>query len=201
MRMTLRESAAVQTDRPLDPFRRELLKLGVAGSLAFGVLGAGAALSGCSRREAASAAGYAFLRDADLAVMRALLPAILAGTLPADATQRVARVEEALHRLDGFGVALSQFSQEALRQLFDLLSFGPTRRFACGIAAPWSEVDVAQADAFLQRWRDSSVGLFNGGYRALVKLACVSHFTIAASIGVTGYPGPLKYVFDAANAP
>jgi hypothetical protein len=168
------------SDAPVDSLRRELLKLGVAGSVALSAVSLGAGLSGCHAREESSAAGFVALRDGDVTLLRALLPAILAGAMPQDATERDARIVQTLSHLDQMAQRLAPASLHALRQLFDLMSFAPARRLACGVP-PWSEASAGELEAFLQRWRNSSIGLFNAGYRALVKLGCASCFTLPST--------------------
>lgn len=180
--------------------RRSLLKLGLAGSVVLGAAGLGAGLSGCHRREESAAQGHAFLHDADLHLFRALIPAVTAGTLPSEAAAREARMLEILRRIDGGCMLLGAPAQKELRKLFDLLNFGVTRRLAAGVSTPWSEVGVADADAFLNRWHDSRIGLFNAGYRVLVKLVAVSNYGIPAVWASAGYPGPLDYMYKAVNS-
>ncbi|TXH02805.1 MAG: hypothetical protein E6R07_14070 [Nevskiaceae bacterium] len=183
-----------------DPGRRSLLKLGLAGSLALGTVSLGAGLSGCGRREEAAAQGYRFLRDADLVLFRGLIPAVTASTLPTEAAAREARFAEILHRIDGSCLRLGAPAQKEVRKLFDLLNFGLTRRLAAGVSSPWSEVSEADALAFLDRWRSSSIGLFNAGYRVLTKLIAVANYGTPAVWASAGYPGPLDWMYKAVNS-
>lgn len=182
-----------------DPGRRGFLKLGVIGGLALGTVGMGAGLAGCHRNEQASAEGYQFFRDGDIALFTALIPAIVANTLTPEPDARRAGVGEILLRMDQACLRLGAPAQKELRQLFDLLNFGLTRRLAAGVAKPWDQVSEDDAAAFLDRWRNSSIGLFNAGYRVLIKLPTVTYFTMPQSWAAVGYPGPLKWMFDAIN--
>ncbi len=174
--------------------RRSFLKFSFVGSFLLATAGVGATLAGCSSREQATARGFAFLRDADLALLRALLPSLLEGA-PLDEV----RIEETLRRIDGLGARFQSHSQSKLRQLFDLLNLSITRRLTTGVSTPWASASSEQIAAFLERWCASSIGLFNVGYRALAQLAAVAYFGQPAAWSFSGYPGPLTAVYLAAN--
>jgi len=184
----------------LDNGRRSFLKLGVLGSLALGTVGLGAGLSGCHRQVEAAAQGFQFLRDADLKLFRALIPAITNGTWPEDKTAREARMLDVLRRIDGACWYLSAPAQAEVLKLFDLLNMGITRRLAAGVSGSWDQASVEDVDAFLNRWRSSSIGLFNAGYHVLNKLVVVSNYSIPAVWPLAGYPGPLDYMYKAVNS-
>lgn len=186
-------------DSPADPLRRELLKLGVAGSVALSAVGLGAALGGCGRREAASAAGFGWLRDAEVALLRALIPAILDGALPPAGAGRDAQLAETLQRIDASAQRYGAGTQHALRQLFDLMNFAPTRRLLCGVG-PWAQADAPALAQFLQRWRGSSVGVLGAGYCALTRMVGIAYYAMPATWRAAGYPGPLAWVYQGANA-
>jgi hypothetical protein len=174
--------------------RRDFLKLGMAGSALLALAGVGATLAGCSGRDAATAHGYRFLRDADLALWRALLPALLEG-LTLSATQS----EEALRRIDGVCFLFRPGGQAQLHRLFDLLNVGLARRWLAGVHAPWPEATLAQKREFLARWRSSRRATFNGGYKALSQLAAVGGYSQPVGWQACRYPGPLAAVYAAAN--
>jgi hypothetical protein len=184
----------------LDRGRRSFLKLGVAGTLALGTVGLGAGLAGCHRREEAVAQGYLFLRDADLALFRALIPVVTQGTLPVEAAAREARSVEILRRVDAGCWHLNAPAQGEVKKLFDVLNMGITRRLAAGVSTSWDKASADEVAAFLERWRGSSIGLFNAGYRALVKLIAVSNYGIPEVWPSTGYPGPLAWMYKAINS-
>ena len=179
--------------------RRSFLKLGLAGTMALSTVSLTAGLAGCHRAEEASAAGYGVLRDADLALFRALIPVVLAGALPQEIQMRDAQIAETLQRIDSGLQAVGSPTLKELRKLFDLLNFGITRRLAAGVPVPWAEASAEQIEAFLQRWHDSSLGAFNAGYRVLTKLVTVTYHQIPATWPQSGYPGPLAWVYQAVN--
>lgn len=180
--------------------RRSFLKLGLAGTLVLSTVSLTSGLAGCHRAEEASAAGYGTLRDADLTLFRALIPAILAGALPDESRAREAQITETLKRLDYGLQRVGTPTTKELRKLFDLLNFGITRRLAAGVPVPWSDASAEQVEAFLQRWRSSSIGAFNAGYRALTKLITVTYYQIPATWPQSGYPGPLAWVYKSVNS-
>lgn len=179
--------------------RRSFLKIGTTGTLLLGVAGVSASLSGCSGR-VQTMQGYGFLREADVEMLRALMPVILAGSLPLDAGARNDRLDATLLNFDATCLRLEPPGQGILVQLLDLLNGSLTRRLATGITTPWREKSEADVEAFLQRWRSSSFSLFNAGYKGLVKLVSVSHFGLPDTWKQTGYPGPLAAMYQAVNA-
>lgn len=177
--------------------RRDFLKLST-GSVA--LLAAGsitATLTGCAKQEL-PAGGYVFLRPADLALFTALTPVVLGSTLPDD--DRAAHIERVLKSIDATSARLLLPTQTALYKLFDLLNAGLTRRLTTGVSKPWAEAEPAQVQAFLTRWQNSSIGLFNAGYRALTKFVTGAWVGTDAGLKAAGYPGPWKPMFDAVNA-
>ena len=174
--------------------RRSFLKLSLAGSAALSAAGLTATLSGCGGGQA-PATGFQFLRDADVSLFRALIPQVM-DSVPLDA----ATAAECLQRIDLGCLLLGPPAQAELRKLFDLLNTGLLRRLSTGVSKPWERASAEEIQAFLVRWHDSGVSLFNAGYRALVKLVCVSYFCMPVSRKLSGYPGPWAPMYKAVNA-
>lgn len=187
-------------DDHFDLTRRSVLKLGVAGGVALGTTSLVAGLAGCGRREQAIAQGFAFLRDADVVLFRALTPVVLGDALPADAAVRELLVAETLKRIDDACFLLEPNAQAEVIKLFDLLHMRVTRWLTTGVGAPWAEAEAADIEHFLERWRGSSIGAFNAGYRLLTKLVAASYYAIPSSRTLSGYPGPLEAVYQLVNA-
>lgn len=188
---------------PLDAFsvdRRNFLKLGLTGTVVLGTAGVAGSLAGCGAREEAAASGLRILRDADVAFFRALIPVMLDGTLPEGETARGAAVTEVLRRIDDTLARLGAPAQAQLRQLFDLLHLRPTRWLTTGVGAPWAQASAAEISGFLERWRNSSVGLLNTGYNVLNKLCCISWFSQREAWTAAGYPGPLAWAYQTLNS-
>lgn len=170
--------------------RRGFLRLGLAGSISLGVLGQAALLGGCSRHPQA-ARGLQFLTPADVDLFTALLPVINGPAYPhtdAEVTH------SALRRIDDFCHRLNPAGQAELRKLFDLLGTRLLRRIAAGFSDDWPLADSARIDAFLRRWRDSRLGLFNAGYRGLVKLCTAAFWSLPPSAIAAAYPGVPDWV-------
>lgn len=180
--------------------RRGFLKLGLAGSAVLGTVSLGAGLSGCHAREQAAAQGHVFFQDADLALFTALAPVILADTLPAQEPTRAEHIRLLLQRMDHGCGLLAPSARAELRKLLDLLNLGLTRRLVARVSQPWEQADAQQISAFLQRWRDSSMGLFNSGYRALVAMLAGAHYGTPVGWAASGYPGPPRWIVDALKA-
>lgn len=174
---------------PVDGGRRTLLRAGLFGSVLLAGAGAAAALGGCAQRKESSSLGYQFLRDADLPLLRAVVAAVLGSLLPPAGAERDRLVDDILHRVDLSGHRLGPPAAKALTQLFDLLNLRATRWALTGIGE-WDEATPQQMQAFLERWRTSSLGLLNAGYRALVKLVAGAFYGTPAGWAAANYPGP-----------
>ncbi len=188
------------------PGRRRFLKTGLGGALLLGTLGTTAALNGCSTSPAgpigtadpATGAPYQFrfLTVNDIDLFRALLPAIVGPGLPAQPAERARTLNSTIERIDAGICMFGPANQKELRQLFDLLSFGPTRITVARVWSSWPGVSPDQAAAFLERWRTSSIGLFNSGYIALTKISNVSFYGDESQWQLSGYPGPPRWAMD-----
>ena len=55
---------------------------------------------------------------------------------------------------------------------------------------------TGEADAFLNRWRNSRIGLLNNGYIALSKIANVAFYGHQNQWHLTGYPGPQEWIVN-----
>ncbi len=168
--------------------RRGLLKFSLGATAFLATAGLGASLSGCSASQPAN--GYKALRDADLPVLRALIPVLLAGSVEAAKMQDA--VASTLQSLD---YSLDHLSPEMLkltRQLFDVLAMPVTRGPLTGIWGAWENASAEQIQHFLQRWQNSSLGLLRMGHSSLIQLVMMAWYGCQASWGHCGYPGPPK---------
>lgn len=180
--------------------RRSFLKLGLAGTATLGIAGLGGSLAGCGKREQAAAAGLHYLRDADVALFRALAPVALKGSLSADAAKLGAQLDSVVRGIDEASRRLGPPAQRELYKLLDLLHLRPTRWLTTGVGAPWPQASEAEIAAFLSRWESSSIGLFNAGYAVLMKLCCAGFFGQPDGWAVAGYPGPLAWAYQSLNS-
>jgi len=160
--------------------RRRFIQVGVAG----------AALLGTVRWLDAHSASPAALDARAAEVIRALVPVVLAGSLPTDAATRTRAIDETV---DAFGRAvrgLAPAIQEEIGEMLSLLSFMPTRLAMTGISAGWPEASADDIAAFLQDWRTSRLELKRAGYRALTQLIQGAWFDNPIAWRVIAYPGP-----------
>lgn len=179
--------------------RRSFLQLSTSAGLTLSAVSFTATLAGCAPAPGV-APGFKFLREVDLELFRALIPAVVGGHLPAGTAQREAAVHSVMQLLDATSARCNAPAQKALRDLFNLLNLSLTRRLTTGITAPWRETTTAEVEAFLTRWRESGSGLYAAGYRGLVRFIAVSFYGLPQSWPSVGYAGPLDHVYQAANA-
>lgn len=196
-------ASAGATAVDFNPDRRRLLKTGLGGSLLLGTASLTAGLSGCATAPAAPVAGdgshaaqpgYRFLSEDDLILMGALLPVVLGSAWPTDPAAQAQAREATLRRMDTGLYRLGAPNQKEMRKLFDLLNLGLTRALVARVWSSWDTATPGEIDAFLQRWRNSSVGLFNQGYIALARLCNMSWYGHADQWAQSGYPGPPAWV-------
>lgn len=164
--------------------RRRFLQVGLAGTA---VLVAARLLD----QSAPSAATPYRVLDARSAVlMEALVPAILAGSLPTDGTARAGAIRETVEAFDRAVSGLSPAVQAEIAQLLSVLLFAPSRIALAGVVSPWQEASLESVSAFLTRWRESRFDLFRAGYQALTQLLQAAWYDNALSWQAIGYPGP-----------
>jgi hypothetical protein len=180
--------------------RRGFLKLGAGGTAAFALLGAGVQLAGCSQQTARAADGFRWLTEADLAFARLLVAGVAGSALPADAAAAQAMIDEGVRRADLCLDALGTPAQKELRKLFDLVQWGPFRRFAGGVSSPWNEAGVADMQQLLTNFAGSRLALLNGAYRALAKTGSIVFWSQPAAYPAAHYPGPPAWAVGALNA-
>ena len=182
---------------PPDASRRLFLKVGAGFSAAVACTALLPALTGCGTSDTPPAPGLAYLKPADVALFRAVLPAIAIELEPMPAAQRHARIDAALKNIDGSIAAMGQNGQAELRKLLDLLSSTPLRWALAGIRTPWEAATLQQVRNFLARWRGSRFATLNAGGVVLVKLASVGYFVLPDTWEASGYPGPNPAVYRA----
>lgn len=179
----------------------------MGGALFLGTVSVTAGLSGCATVPAGrdyttlddinrSSYQFRFLTKDDIVLFEALLPALVGPALTEEPQQRRAQIRETIERID---TGIQQFgpaNQKELRGLFDLLNFSVTRVTVARVWSSWANASTADADAFLNRWRNSSIGLLNNGYIALTKVSNVALYGHEDHWHVSGYPGPPQWAVD-----
>lgn len=161
--------------------RRTFVKVGLIGGAVLAAAGAAALWLKPAARDASTS------EEARL-VLRAVIPALLAGALPADGAAQAR--EAALARTLAAIATLPPPTRLELGELFALLASRPGRWLA-GIDE-WETAGAEQAARFLQRWRTHSFDLFQAGYHALHDLVLGPWYADESTWDAIGYPGPPK---------
>lgn len=158
----------------MNPARRRFLQVGLAGTAVL------------------ATAGWFAMRPRP-GVVEALVPVILAGSLPPAPAQAAAvrEVAEAFHRAVA---GLAPEVQREIRQLLGMLAFLPTRLAFTGMATPLQEASPAEIARFLSAWRTSRFDLLRAGYQALTQLMQAAWYDNPMSWKAIGYPGPPRTV-------
>jgi hypothetical protein len=164
--------------------RRQFIKVGIAGAALF------AAARYLDRPLAAPSGGYRVLDESAAGIVRALIPVVLAGSLPREESASVRAISETLAAFDRAVSGLAPAIQEELMQLFSFLNFAPSRFAVTGVWAPIDEAPRDEIKAFLTRWRHSRFDLQRQSYEALTQLIQASWYDNPSSWKAIGYPGP-----------
>jgi hypothetical protein len=165
--------------------RRSFLK---AGALAALVLAAGGGIY----RYSHPPAPRGFVLDGEArSALHAVVPAILAGVLPTEASARARAIAGATERVKQTILGLPLATQQEVQDLFGLLALGPARRLLTGIPHGWLDAKDAEVSAWLQDWRTHRLALLRTAYQALHDLVLGSWYSDAANWAAIGYPGPL----------
>jgi hypothetical protein len=170
----------------METSRRTFLKVGVLGALAL-------AAGGGIYRATHAPALHPFVLDGEARMaLHRIVPAIMAGALPADPDQRAAAIEETILGVHQAILGLPLATQKEIEDLFGLLALGPARRVLTGIAGGWASANTEQVSAFLQDWRVHRLDLLRSAYAALHDLVLGAWYANPSNWAAIGYPGPLK---------
>ncbi|UIF86246.1 hypothetical protein [Cupriavidus sp. UYPR2.512] len=180
--------------------RRGFLKVGLGFSAALACTALVPSLAGCSSADPAPQVGMTWLRPQDVAMFRALLPAIVTELAEAPPPRRTTLEQDALRNIDATCAAMGAGAQAELRKLFGLLASMPLRWALTGTRQDWGAATPAQVQAFLARWRASRLATLNAGAVVLVKLTSVGYYVLPAAGAGSGYPGPNAAVYKALHA-
>lgn len=126
------------------------------------------------------------------AALDAIVPAMLAGALPADAPARSAAIGAATGHVHKAILGLPLSTQKEVQDLFGLLAFGPARRALTGLSDGWAAARPEQVAAFLQEWRFHRLAMLQTAYHALHDLIIGAFYADPSNWAGIGYPGPMK---------
>lgn len=122
----------------------------------------------------------------------AIVPAMLAGSLPADPAARAAAAAATVGRVHQAILGLPLTAQKEVQDLFGLLALAPARRALTGVSGGWSQATEVQVATFLQEWRFHRLDMLQTAYHALHDLIIGAWYADPASWSAIGYPGPMK---------
>ncbi len=140
-------------------------------------------------RPSRPASGLRALDEDALAFVTAIVPAVLAGSLPSGSQARQAAIRDTVAAFDRAVSGLTPVVQAELGQLFSLVALAPARRLVAGVSKPWTEAGVDEVSAFLARWRTGRLDLMRAGYQALTQLVIAAWYGNPAAWTAIGYPG------------
>jgi len=129
-----------------------------------------------------------FLEPSDVAILKALFPVVLAGAIPA--TFGPEDMEGMIRRIDGSLDRLAPFIKSELRLLFNLMDMAPVRALLARVWSPWETATEYDLNAFLDRWRESSIPQLRSAYAALHEMIMSAWYGEPASWERAGYAGP-----------
>jgi hypothetical protein len=167
--------------------RRTFLKVGALAALAL------AAGGGIYRLAYPPGPLTRFVLDGEArAAIDAIVPAMLAGALPADPVARAAAVTATTGRVHLAILGLPLTAQKEVQDLFGLLALAPARRALTGVSGSWGQASATEVGVFLQEWRFHRLDMLQTAYHALHDLIIGSWYADPASWAGIGYPGPMK---------
>jgi len=123
-------------------------------------------------------------------VLRATIPVVLDGMLPAAGEERAHAVETILCEVETAIEGLAPATQDELRALFLALAAAPSRLLLAGLSVRWNEAEPDAVAATLQRWRTHRLSLLQLAYHALHDLILGTAYADEARWAAIGYPGP-----------
>jgi hypothetical protein len=122
-------------------------------------------------------------------LLAAVAPVLLAGALPTGEQQEAA-VRAVVEGVERAVAGLPPGLRDELDQLFQLLTFAPTRWLLAGVSAPWPMASPVEIAGFLESWRSSWLTLLQSGYHALHELIMAAWYAQPGSWAALRYPGP-----------
>ena len=123
-------------------------------------------------------------------VLSAVLPALLYGALPQDATLASAELNRTKTAIGDFLPFLPLRQQQELNQLFNLLANRISRLGLSGHLSSLPELSIAQRLQLLNQWRDSYLALLQQAYHGLRELLYGAYYGQSEHWQALGYTAP-----------
>lgn len=123
-------------------------------------------------------------------VLSALLPALLYGALPQDATLAAAEISRTKTAVFDFMPFLPQRQQQELHQLFNLLTNRVTQLALTGHLTALAQLSISQRLQLLNQWRDSYLGLLQQAYHGLRELLYGAYYGQSEHWQALAYTAP-----------
>lgn len=164
--------------------------MGTGSCVVLSAVSISASLTGCSEAPS-NDESWKVLRPADRDFFTAIIPVVLKGTWPESAEQQLLSMNEIMLNIDTALFNLGPHNQKQMIDLFNLLNFTPSRGLTTGVWSKWPEASEADIEQFLNKWRESSLGLLNLAYNGISKIIIAIWYGMPKIWDKVGYPGPL----------
>lgn len=123
-------------------------------------------------------------------VLSALLPALLYGALPQDATLAATEINRTKTAISDFMPFLPQRQQQELHQLFNLLANRVTQLALTGHITALAQLSISQRLQLLNQWRDSYLSLLHQAYHGLRELLYGAYYGQSEHWPALAYTAP-----------
>ena len=123
-------------------------------------------------------------------VLSALLPALLYGALPQDATLAAAELDRTKIAISDFLSFLPLRQQQELNQLFNLLANRFSQLGLSGYLSGLAELSIEKRLQLLNQWRDSYLNLLQQAYHGLRELLYGAYYGQSEHWQALGYIAP-----------
>ena len=123
-------------------------------------------------------------------VLSALLPALLYGALPQDATLAAAELDRTKTAISDFLPFLPLRQQQELNQLFNLLANRISQLGLTGYVTALSDLALQQRLQLLNQWRDSYLTLLQQAYHGLRELLYGAYYGQSEHWQALAYSAP-----------
>lgn len=123
-------------------------------------------------------------------VLSALLPALLYGALPQDATLAATELNRTKTAISDFLPFLPLRQQQELNQLFNLLANRVTQLGLTGHVSTLADLSINQRLQLLSQWRDSYLALLQQAYHGLRELLYGAYYGQSEHWQALAYTAP-----------